>query len=166
MFFLIFSLPNSWEKLRSVCLLLWKLFRKPHQISIPAFLRSRWSIFSSVHSYSWNHGRLSELYSESHADFGTTFRDTGGYQKAGTSSLKRVTGRIFKNSKCFIEASRNSIFYFLHKRRLIIVKTINAHSESTVSIVRTFKKYSSRDTVPGNYGTELRQIPCSVTGVI
>ncbi len=27
--------------------------------------------------------------------YGTTFRGTGGYQKAGTSSLKRVTGRNF-----------------------------------------------------------------------
>jgi hypothetical protein len=40
----------------------------------------------------------------------------GGYQKAGTSSLKSVTGK--ENSQVvsdFIEASRNFIFDFLHK---------------------------------------------------
>jgi hypothetical protein len=37
--------------------------------------------------------RLSEQFSESQVGFGTTFKGTGGYQKAGTSSLKRVTGR-------------------------------------------------------------------------
>jgi hypothetical protein len=36
------------------------------------------------------HSRLSEQFSESQAGFGTTFKGTGGYQKAGTSSLKRV----------------------------------------------------------------------------
>ncbi len=30
---------------------------------------------------------------------GITFRDTGGYQKAGISSLKRVTGKNFAISK-------------------------------------------------------------------
>ncbi len=76
----------------------------------------------------------------------TTFIDAGGYQKAGTSHVKRITRRIFTMSKCFIEASRNSIFYSFTKRQLIIVKTISTHSKSTVSIVRTFKQYSSRDT--------------------
>ncbi len=33
------------------------------------------------------HSRLSEQFSGSQAGYGTTFRDTGGYQKAGTSSL-------------------------------------------------------------------------------
>jgi hypothetical protein len=41
------------------------------------------------------HSRLSEQFSGSQAGYGTTFRDTGGYQKAGTSSLKRVTGKNF-----------------------------------------------------------------------
>jgi hypothetical protein len=35
------------------------------------------------------------------AGFRNNFRDTGGYQKAGTSSLKRVTGRIFTICKWF-----------------------------------------------------------------
>jgi hypothetical protein len=36
------------------------------------------------------HSRLSEQFSGSQAGYVSTFRDTGGYQKAGTSSLKRV----------------------------------------------------------------------------
>jgi hypothetical protein len=43
--------------------------------------------------------RLSEQFSESQVGFGTTFKGIGGYQKAGTSSLKRVTGRNFTISK-------------------------------------------------------------------
>jgi hypothetical protein len=45
------------------------------------------------------HSRLSEQFSESQAGFGTTFKGTGGYQKARKSSLKRVTGRNFTFSK-------------------------------------------------------------------
>jgi hypothetical protein len=41
------------------------------------------------------HSRLYEQFSVAQAAFGTTFRNTGSYQKAGTSSPKRVTGRIF-----------------------------------------------------------------------
>jgi hypothetical protein len=45
------------------------------------------------------HSRISEQFSESQAAFRTTFKGTGGYQKAGTSSLKRVTGRNFTISE-------------------------------------------------------------------
>jgi hypothetical protein len=48
----------------------------------------------------------------------------------------------------FTEASRHFILDFLHKKELKIVKTISAHSKSTVSYFRTFKKYSSPDTIP------------------
>ena len=41
------------------------------------------------------HSRLSEQFPESQAGFGTTFKGTGSYQKTGTSSPKRVTGRNF-----------------------------------------------------------------------
>jgi len=44
-------------------------------------------------------GRLSEQFSGLQTAFGTTFRDTGGYQKAGTSSVKRVTESNFIISK-------------------------------------------------------------------
>jgi hypothetical protein len=40
--------------------------------------------------------RLLEQFSGSQAAFGTTFRVTGGYRKAGTSFLKRGIGRIFR----------------------------------------------------------------------
>jgi hypothetical protein len=42
---------------------------------------------------------FSEQFSESLAAFGTTFRVTGGYLKAGTNFLKRVIGRFFRISK-------------------------------------------------------------------
>ncbi len=45
------------------------------------------------------HRRLSEQFSGSKAGFRTTSRDSGGYQIAGTSSQKRVTGRNFAISK-------------------------------------------------------------------
>ncbi len=89
------------------------------------------------------HNRIQEQFLESR----TTFKGTGGYQKAGTSSLKTFTGRNFRIS-VFIEASRNFILDFLHKRQLKIVKS--AHSKSTVSNFRTFKKNSSHDTIPLN----------------
>ncbi len=42
--------------------------------------------------------RLSEQFSELQAAFGTTFRVTGGYLKAGTSFQNRFTGRMFRIS--------------------------------------------------------------------
>ncbi len=54
--------------------------------SVHAFLRSHWSIFL-VYNVQYIHSRLSEQFSESQAGFGTTSKGTGGYQKAGTSSL-------------------------------------------------------------------------------
>jgi hypothetical protein len=43
------------------------------------------------------HSRLFEQFSESEAGSGKTFKGTGGYQKAETSPLKKVTGRNFTN---------------------------------------------------------------------
>jgi hypothetical protein len=60
------------------------------------------------------HSQLSEQFSESQGGFGATFNGTGGYQKAGTSSLKRVTGRSFTTNCDFIEGSRN--FRFLSQK--------------------------------------------------
>jgi hypothetical protein len=42
------------------------------------------------------HCWLSEEFFSSQAAFGTTYRVTGGYRKAGISFLKKVTGRIVK----------------------------------------------------------------------
>jgi hypothetical protein len=81
------------------------------QISVPAFLCSHWSIFSV-----YIHSRHLEQFSGSQAGYGTTFRDTGGYQKAGTSSLKRVTVGISQLVSDFVEASRNFNLDFLHKK--------------------------------------------------
>jgi hypothetical protein len=74
------------------------------------------------------HDRLSEQFFRSQADFGTFFRVTGSYPKDGTSSLKRVTGRIFKLVSDFLEVGRNFLLDFFTKRQLKIVKTISAHS--------------------------------------
>ncbi len=89
--------------------------------------------FSSV---LYIHSRLSEQFSWSRAGYLTTFGDTGGYQKAGTSSLKRVTGRNFTISR----GKQKLYFDFLHKKTTKIVKTRSSHSKITVSIFRAFKK--------------------------
>ncbi len=93
--------------------------------------------------WTYFHGRLSEKFSGSQAAFGTTFRVTRGSRKAGTSTLKRVTGRIFTIT-VVMEASRNFILDFLYKQKSVIVKNINAHWKSTVLIFKDRrKKYSS-----------------------
>jgi hypothetical protein len=74
----------------------YKIVPKASSISIPAFLFSHWLIFSMQCTFM---GRLSEHFSGSHAAFGSTFRVTGGYQKAGTNFLKWVTGKIFTTSE-------------------------------------------------------------------
>jgi hypothetical protein len=56
---------------------LYRLFRKPHHISVSAFLNFHWLI-SPVNF----HGRISQSFSESQATFGTTVRVTDGFQKA------------------------------------------------------------------------------------
>jgi hypothetical protein len=102
---------------------------------------SHWAIFSNGHSQ---------------PAFGTTFDDIGGCQKAETSSLKRVTGRNFTISKLFHRRKQKLNFYFNHKKKKI-GKTISTHSESIVSIFRTIKKYSYRDTVPLRSKTEMNK---------
>jgi hypothetical protein len=48
----------------------------------------------------------------------------------------------------YIEACRNFILDFLHKKTVKkCEKTFSAHSKSNVVIFRTFKKFSSKDTV-------------------
>jgi hypothetical protein len=47
------------------------------------------------------------------------------------------------------QQAETSFWISCTKRQLKLVKTISAHSESSVSIFRLFKqKYSSRDTIP------------------
>jgi hypothetical protein len=76
--------------------------------------------------------RLSEQFSGSQAAFETIVRAIGGYQKAGTSSLKRV----------FIENSKNlnlTLFTTRHHKNL---KTTGAHSVSNELILKNLKHYS------------------------
>jgi hypothetical protein len=123
----------------SFCLLLWnpllmpKIVPKAASNSVPAALCSHWSIFFSVRSWP----DVGTIF-ERQAAFGTTFRVTGGYRKAGTSSLKRVTGKIFTISKWFYRSEAETSFWsFITKRQEKIVRTISAYSQSTVLIFRT-----------------------------
>ncbi len=117
------------------------MFRKPHQISVPAFLRF---IFSSVHSK---------------PAFGTTFRIMGGFRnnfyshrrlsKSRNKLSEEGYWRHFQLVSDFREASRNFILVFFTKWHSKIVKTNSTHSRSTVSLwfIGPSKKYSSRDTI-------------------
>ncbi len=60
-----------------------------------------------------NHWRLSNQL----------FRATGGYQKVGTSSLMRVSVRIFRITlvSVFIEASKNLKFNFLYYKTSLTI---------------------------------------------
>jgi hypothetical protein len=87
-----------------------------------------------------------EQFSESQAGFGTTFKGTGGYQKAGREVLEGISQLVID----FIEARRNFILDFLLKKT---TENCENHKRlfknyATVSNYRTFKKYSSRDTIP------------------
>jgi hypothetical protein len=76
------------------------------------------------------HGRFTEQFLESGASFTLTI--VGGFLNAAASSLKRVTGRIFKISKCFQRSNyrKNLAFDFLSNKDH---KTTSAYTESTDS---------------------------------
>jgi hypothetical protein len=94
-------------------------------------------IFSSLQ----RHGNLFEQFSESQAAFQTTFRVTGGYLKAGTSFLKRVTGKIFKLVSDFMKHKQKPYFQLLcTKRQPDIAKTISADTKETDLNLRTTLK--------------------------
>jgi len=95
--------------------------------------------FSPVYNYI--HGRLSESFSGSQAVFGTTFRFTGGFWKPGSRFLRRgLLERFSQVVSDFIKANRNFKLGFLRKKTTKIVKTISAHSTSTVLIFWTIKE--------------------------
>jgi hypothetical protein len=91
------------------------------------------------------HSRLLEQFSGSQAGYGTTFWDTGGSQKARTSSLKRVTGRNFTISIWFHRSKQKLWLNFLHRKTTKNYKTISAQSKSNVLIFRN--KSSSRHVI-------------------
>jgi hypothetical protein len=74
-------------------------------VILKIFLKAALKLFSGVPLLSIDnssvshalHSQLSEQFSESQMAFGTTFIVTSGYLKTGTSFLKRVTGRFFRN---------------------------------------------------------------------
>ncbi len=67
------------------------------------------------------------------------FKITGGFLNAATSTLKRVSVRIFKISKCFHRSKQIINFYFLYNKALKNLETISAYTESTDFTSRTFK---------------------------
>ncbi len=77
-------------------------------------------------------------FSGSQAGYGTTFRDKGGYQKAGKSSLKRVTGMKFTISKWFRRSKQKLWFGFPTQ------KTTRKYE----NLQRSFKKILFRLLVP------------------
>jgi hypothetical protein len=80
------------------------------------------------------HSQLTEKFFVSQAAFTATFRVTGGYIKAGTSLLKRITGRIFRISY-FKEANRNFFLLFYPQKGSQIL------SKSTVFILGPSSKF-------------------------
>ncbi len=74
-----------------------KTLTKPKIFSVRGVKFLFWLSLPRIGRFSpvYIHARLSEHFSESQAGYGTTFRVTGSYQKAGTISLKVVTGRVF-----------------------------------------------------------------------
>jgi hypothetical protein len=86
--------------------------------------------FFPVYIHSW----LSGQFSGSQAGYGTTFRSTGGYQKAGTSSLRGLLEGSLQLVSDFIGARRNIDLDFLHKKT---TKKFENHQRSFN--FRTFK---------------------------
>ncbi len=100
-------------------------FRTPHQISVPAL--------------------ISQFFQ---CTFIAGFRNNfQGHRRRSECSLKRVIERNFTISRDFLEASRNIILDFLYKKTTENCENHKRSFKSTVSIFKTFKKYSSRDTI-------------------
>jgi hypothetical protein len=87
------------------------------RILFPAFLRFHWLIFSSEHIM-----RLSEQFSDAQAAIKSICWVTGGYLKARTSFIKRVTGMIFRISHCSQRSKPKLNFVLSIKKQLNIVK--------------------------------------------
>ncbi len=80
------------------------------------------------------------------------YKTTGGFlyvNIAALGPLKKFTESVLKLVSNLKRASWNFNLDFLSAtRQHKIVKTISAYTESTNLIVKAFKKYSSRDTIP------------------
>ncbi len=87
------------------------------------FMRGFWNNFQ-------DHKQLSYQLLESHAVF----------RKKEQAFWRGLLDRFSQLVSDFIEVSRNFIFDFLLKKTAKNVKTISAHTKSTVLIFRTFKK--------------------------
>ncbi len=134
--FYILSLPSSREKLIwSFWLLLWNYLLILKNCSVSCIKFVFWLSFALI-------GRFFPVYIHSRI-FGTIFRITGRlrnnfcrHMRLSESRKQALWRGLLQGisqlvSDC-VEASRNLILDFLHKKTIQIVKTISAHSKSTV----------------------------------
>jgi hypothetical protein len=108
------------------------------RISVPAFLRCHWSIFSSVHVLS---GFRNNIF-------------TGGCLKPGTSFIKRVIRMIFRIMYWFHRCKEKLYFKFCLKKGSQMLWKLAALIQNVLNtdlIFRTLKKYLSCDPVPWTF---------------
>ncbi len=94
--------------------------------------------------------RLSEKISQSKAAFGTTVRVICGFLYYAASSLKKVSGRVFRISEWFQRTKLKLYFYFSPQKSSQKVRNHLWSLGSTVLIklLGPPKNYSSCDTIP------------------
>jgi hypothetical protein len=86
-------------------------------------------VYSVQYVHSW--------FTGSKAAFGATFRVTGGFQKAGTSSLMRVTGKFSQLVSNFMEAKICEKHQRSFKKHFFDFRTLNINIYLvTISLVR------------------------------
>jgi hypothetical protein len=112
--------------METLTVLIIKLQRKPHQkfsflfpslllvdfLHYPPLIRCRKNLRRLI-----CHRRLSKLFSGPQEAARTNFIVIGGFLNAATSSLKRVTGMIFRISGCFHRSSQTSDLGFFTRKQ-------------------------------------------------
>ncbi len=97
------------------------------------------SLVDFIQCTSYIHGLLPEQISGSQEAFRTTFRVTGGFRKARTASLKRVTRRVFTISKWFNRCMPKLYFGCSSQKDSRILWKLSSLLKSTVLIFSTSK---------------------------
>ncbi len=89
--------------------------------------------------------RLSEKFSRSKAAFGTTVRVICGFLYCAASSLKRVSGRVFRISEWFQRTKLKPYFYFSLQKSSQKFRNhlLSIGSTILIKLLRTSNKYSS-----------------------
>ncbi len=117
----------------------WLASKKISESCIKILFRLSFAFIGRL-SQAYIHGQLSEAFSGSQAAFGTTFRDTNVFRKPEQTPWRWLQEGFLQLVSYFIDASRNYIWIFSTKRQPKIVKTISAHTKSSVLIFVTLKK--------------------------